>query len=84
MDITKEAIFQKAKEYCQNNNLSIDKLYVQEVYKIDDIIFAQPINIKNSDGLRTDLATQPKPTLIYHIDTGEFEETEYTRKYLVD
>lgn len=82
MKTTKDVIIAKAKEYCINNHLSVDELYKQEIYKIDDIIFAQPMKLKNSDGLKTDLATQPKPTLIYRIKTGMFEKTEYTQKYL--
>ena len=43
---------------------------------------AQPIKIANSDGLRTDLETQPKPTLIYNVNTGQIIETEFTDLYL--
>ena len=82
MQISKENVTNAAIEYCTNNNLSVDKLRNQKIIIIDDIFFAQPIETKNSDGLKTDFATRPKPTLIYRVNTGEIEETEYTKKYL--
>ena len=70
------------REYCKKNNLSLEKLDNQEQHLIYELfILAQPIEIENSDGLKTDLATQPRPTLIYHVDTGEIEETEYTTTF---
>ena len=79
----KELYFEKIKEYCSRNGLSLEKLDKQEKYLIDDsFMTAQPIKIPNSDGLKTDLATQPKPTLIYDIVTDQVIETEYTDLYL--
>ena len=79
----KEVYFEKLKEYCSKNGISLEKLNKQEKYLIEDsFIVAQPIKIPNCDGLRTDLATQPKPTLIYDIETGTISETEYTDFYL--
>ncbi len=79
----KEMYIEKLREYCSKHGLSLEKLDKQEKYLIEDsFITAQPIKIKNSDGLRTDLATQPKPTLIYDVETGAISETEYTNLYL--
>lgn len=71
-----------AKEFCANNDLSSAKLNTQVSRLINtSFIIAQPMP-STGLGLAGDLASQPKPTLIYHIDTGEFETTEYTKKYL--
>lgn len=79
----KEIYFEKLKEYCLNNGLSLEKLDKQERYLIDgSFMTANPIKIPNSDGLKTDLATQPRPTLIYDVETGAISETEYTDLYL--
>ncbi len=73
-----------AKNYCKDRGLSYKKLLSQKVFIFDDMVhFVQPIDYPSSDGLRTDKLTQPLPTLIYHIETNEFEETEYTEKYLM-
>lgn len=79
----KEIYFEKIKKYCLEKGLSLDKLNNQEKYLINNsFMVAQPIKIANSDGLRTDLETQPKPTLIYNVNTGQITETEFTDLYL--
>lgn len=79
----KEEYLRKLRRYCIENGLSIDKFDGQVKCLINkSFIAAQPIKIQNSDGLRTDLATQPKPTLIYDVETGLISETEYTNLYL--
>ena len=79
----KELCMKKIKKYCLDNGISLEKLETQESLLINtSFIVAQPIKIENSDGLRTDLATQPKPTLIYDITSDKITETEYTNIYL--
>ena len=73
-----------AKQYCENNNLSYDRLLKQEFALIyDTAIFAQPSGVK-PDGLKNDLKTQAKPTLILNNVNGNIiiKETELTRKFL--
>lgn len=79
----KDLYLEKIKEYCLKNGISTDKLDKQEKRLINkSFIVAQPIELSNSDGLKTDLLSQPKPTLIYNIDSGQITETEYTNLYL--
>ena len=53
-----------AKGYCEDNNLSYDKLLKQEFALIyDTAFFAQPSGIK-PDGLKNNLETQAKPTFL--------------------
>lgn len=73
-----------AKDYCQNNGLSFDKLKGQEFYWIyGEAIFAQPSGVK-PEGLTNDRETMPLPTLIIKLDNNELkiEQTEHTKKYL--
>ncbi len=80
----REGYRQKAMVYCKNNNLSTDKLLEQELYIMYGTVhFAQPMPPSPpGTGLERDYETGPKTTLIYYIETGEFEQTEYTDKYL--
>ena len=53
-----------AREYCIQHGLDIGSLERQHVYVINGkVIFAQPSQHRVS-GLRADLDTQPKPTLV--------------------
>lgn len=73
-----------AKGYCTENGLSYAKLCQQRFNLIyDEAIFSQPSDVV-PDGLRNDLATQPKPTLIIKNVDGvvTVKETEYTKQYL--
>lgn len=73
-----------ASRYCLTNQLSVEKLGQQRFEWFGDAaVFAQPSGIK-PDGLKNDLETQPKPTLILRLDNGKFhiEQTEHTKKYL--
>ena len=73
-----------AKEYCENNGLSIEKVKGQHFFfAYDSAIFAQPSDVI-PNGLCNDIDTQPKPTLIIRNQDGELmvEETELTRKIL--
>lgn len=73
------------KRYCDLNNLSFDKLMTSiKGFGIDGVIFQIAGDKPNKLGL---LDETPLPTvLIMHISkngTGvEFEQTEYTKKYL--
>ena len=73
------------KPFCQANNLSPEKLSAQKFEIIaDTIIFAQPTDVK-PDGLRNDIDTQPKPTLVLQLNSNgeiQIETTECTEKYL--
>ena len=79
----KKLYFEKVKKYCVEKGYSLDKLALQQTFLIyDNFIVAQPVKLPKHDGLRTDLATQPKPTLIYDITSDKITETEYTNIYL--
>mgnify|MGYP004635072643 CR=1 FL=1 len=78
--IVVEQAKRKAKEYCADNGLDISLLDRQVVYVIDgDVIFAQPSGVK-ANGLKNDLETQPKPTLVLEKQRNGFsvKTTEHT------
>ncbi len=84
--IEKLVALQAVSEYCRSNGLSLAKLKDQKFYIFEDcMIFAQPSDVK-PDGLRNDLATQPRPTLVLKEGSGglQIEATEHTRKYLAN
>lgn len=78
-----------AENYCEKNKLSIPKLKAQKVIEIgDSVIFAQPTNVTAKKvalaGLKRDVETQPKPTLILKRTGSGYavEETKHTNIYL--
>jgi len=83
-ELQKALALEIAKEYCEQHNLSIDKLK-RQLFNIiySSAIFAQPSDVI-PDGLLNDLETQPKPTLIIKLDNNRLNviETEHTAKYL--
>lgn len=73
-----------AKPYCDSHALSFEKLKNQRFALIyGSIYFSQPSDVI-PDGLRNDMETMPKPTLVIknENDCIVIEETEYTRQYL--
>ena len=73
---------QAARSYCKDNNLSEQKLATQSCLYFGEVIcFMQDMPYYGT-GLREDIESQPKPTLIYHIDSRVIETTAYTEKYL--
>ena len=73
-----------AKQYCEDNQLSYEKLSKQRFDILYDIAsFSQPSDVK-PNGLLNDMATMPFPTLVIKTKDDEivFEQTEYTQKYL--
>ncbi len=72
----------KAEEYCVGNGLSLEKLAAQSFYVFGDIAaFMQEMEY-HGKGLLEDFSSQPKPTLVYKVDDGTIETTEYTEQYL--
>lgn len=71
-----------ALQYCKDNNLSEQKLATQSCLYFGDVVGFMQRMTYHDTGLREDLSSQPKPTLIYHVDTGTIETTEYTAEYL--
>ena len=71
-------------EYCNKNNISIDKLK-KEIFNLsyDVCGFFHPSEVE-PNGLLNDLETLPKPTLIIKYKDEELviEQTEYTKDYL--
>lgn len=73
-----------SKKYCLNEKLSIEKLSREEFYfSCNECVFAHPSEIK-PDGLKNDIETQPKATLVIKYEKGELfiEQTEYTKEFL--
>lgn len=76
--------FNFAEDYCRKNNLSVDKLKTQRFSLIyGKAFFSQPSSVE-ADGLRNDVDTMPKTTLIIEADGDNLKvaQTEYTKKYL--
>ena len=68
--------------YCEEEGLSTEKFKSQQCYDFGEVIcFMQDMPYYGT-GLREDIESQPKPTLIYHIDSRVIETTAYTEKYL--
>ena len=70
-----------AREYCIHHGLNIRSLEKQLIYVINGkTIFAQPSQCR-ANGLREDLDTQPKPTLIVEKSSRGYivHTTEYTK-----
>lgn len=85
-----EREFQKAlaieyvKEYCNKNNLSVEKLQSQRFTLVcNECAFEQPSDIK-PDEFIIDGEPKPQITLIirYENQKLQIEETEYTKKFL--
>ena len=73
-----------AKEYCEKNGLSYEKLKKQNfVLVYETAWFSQPSEVVPI-GLTNDMDTLPYPTLVFRTknDNLLIEETEHTRKYL--
>lgn len=71
-----------AREYCIQHGLDIGSLERQHVYVINGkVIFAQPSQHRVS-GLRADLDTQPKPTLVVEETPRGYavHTTEHTKR----
>lgn len=84
--LQKALAFEFAKDYCQKNNLSLEKLKNQKIEIVRSVLFfAQPSD-KNPDGLRNDMETLPIPTLIITMDGEDLkiEQTEHTKTYLAN
>lgn len=83
-ELQKALAIEFVSNYCGENNISIDKLKYEEFYLIDnECLFAHPSDIK-PDGLRNDMETMPKVTLLVKHEEGllSIEQTEYTQKFL--
>lgn len=75
---------QYARKYCLDNGLDTKSLDKQFVYVINDkVIFAQPSSHRTS-GLRRDISTQPKPTLVVEMSQKGYtvNKTDYTGQFL--
>ena len=73
-----------AREYCMSNGLDLSVLSKQSIYAINNkVIFAQP-STKKTYGLKTDISSQPKPTLVAEKKAHGFvvNSTEHTAKIL--
>lgn len=83
----KNNVIVKAKDaailFCNRNGLSLEKLYKQDCMYFGEIVGFMQEMPYHGKGLLEDLASQPKPTLVYNVDDGTIETTEYTQMYLV-
>lgn len=85
-ELQKALSFKIAKEYCEKNNLSVEKLRKQRFDLLyGNAFFSQPSDVI-PNGLRNDMETMPTPTLIIKADNNDIivEQTEYTQKYLAN
>lgn len=83
-DFQKALAIEYAKDYCKENNLSIEKLQTQRfILSGNECAFAQPSDVK-PNGLTNDGDTMPKVTLIIKFENQQLkiEETEYTKIFL--
>ncbi|MGN1098471.1 MAG: glycosyltransferase [Clostridia bacterium] len=72
-----------AMEYCEMNGFSKEKLTTQKVYRIyDKLIFATPCDDDTTETFDNEFFIKAKPTLVYHLDRGRFEFTEYAAELL--
>ena len=73
-----EKAVEAAMKYCIENNLSPSRLMEQYRQVISDkMYFAQPKNMK-TNGLKTDIISQPLPTLVVDSDYS-VSRTENTK-----
>lgn len=68
--------------FCNRNGLSSEKLKKQDCMFFGEIVGFMHEMPYHGHGLLEDLTSQPKPTLIYNVDDGTIEVTEYTQMYL--
>lgn len=83
-EIQKPQALRIAEEYCRQNGISYDKLKNQRFERLSNFwCFLQPSNVE-PQGLKNDMETMPKVTLILKIKDEKFyfEQTEYTAEYL--
>ena len=73
---------QAARSYCKDNNLSERKLATQSCLYFGDVVGFMQQMPYNGTGLKEDMNSLPKPTLLYHIASGAIETTEFTEEYL--
>ena len=77
-----EEIRKKAKKYCEDNGLRAEKIDSQICHCFgEEWGFFQRVPYHGT-GLLEDISSQPKPTLVYIVDSDTFEQTEYTEQYL--
>ncbi len=74
-----------AMEYCRRNGFSAQKLTKKRIYRIyDKVIFASEFEDDIDGDVEPDkeFYVKARPILIYHIDRGRFELTEYAKSEL--
>lgn len=82
-ELQKALAIEFIKQYCIENNLSLEKLKKQRFeLSYNECGFFQPSGVK-PNGLLNDMETLPIPTLIIKHEDNQLliEETEYTEKY---
>ena len=85
IDLHKALAIEIARKYCELNGLSKEKLLKQYFFDgTESLIFAQPSDVE-PDGLKNDMETMPRPTLVIKHKDGEVEvnQTEWTKTYLI-
>lgn len=83
-EIQKALAIEFVRDYCEQNNISIDKLKNERFnLSYNECVFAHPSDVK-PDGLRNDMETMPKVTLVVKYENGmlSIEQTEYTKDFL--
>lgn len=79
--INKEKAMLAAKQYCEENGLSVDKLLSDHRSCRNDRMYLLRFPRTTEKGLYEDMDTQGVPILIVNPDYS-VTETEYTREYL--
>lgn len=72
----------RAREYCSQNGLSLNKLSKQIYAQLGDFAYFFQEMPYYGGGLKEDLASQPRPTLEYDLKKGTIAPTQYTELFL--
>lgn len=73
-----------AMEFCRHSGFSVEKLTRSRIYRMyDKFIFAADFD-DESEELDREFFIKARPTLIYHMDRGKFEFTEYAAQELAE
>ncbi len=71
-----------AMEFCRHSGFSVEKLTKSKIYHMyDKFIFASEFDAE-SEELDREFYIKARPVLIYHMDRGRFEFTEYAAEEL--
>ncbi len=83
-----DAVRVLAMEFCRMNGFSVEKLTKQKIYKLyDRLVFApedepEPETADAAEPLPGDFYIKTRPSLVYSLNRGKFEFTEFSNELL--